>query len=244
MNVAAAGWVSGELIISVCHLWWERSCDTGNSNTESLSWCGHPKCMCLRVYLWKFTMCFAYNREKESQTAWRSCRSVILVDTFACVDSTSCPGLLLCKSGNKHLSAVTVETLMVWGISISAKAKEARDRGREMASGEIEQNERGQEERWKDDQRKHVGHFTAVQKGLIYPIPSFPTWPEGKQQLWSKTASPLSGQELKWLGELLMETEVRYCWLKLCAVTHHSGPGLSWLQRLATALINTLLFTH
>lgn len=148
-------------------------------------------------------MCFAYNREKESQTAWRSCRSVILVDTFAC----SCPGLLLCKSGNKHLSAVTVETLMVWGISISAKAKEARDRGREikeardrgreMASGEIEQNERGQEERWKDDQRKHVGHFTAVQKGLIYPIPSFPTWPEGKQQLCSKTASPLSGQELK-----------------------------------------------
>lgn len=50
MNVAAAGWVSGELIISVCHLWWGWSCDTGNNYTAFLVWCGRLKrlrvCLC------------------------------------------------------------------------------------------------------------------------------------------------------------------------------------------------------
>ena len=50
MTVAAAGWVSGELIISVCHLWRGWSCDTGSSHTASLFWCGHWRCMCMCVY--------------------------------------------------------------------------------------------------------------------------------------------------------------------------------------------------
>lgn len=62
-----------------------------------------------------------------------------------------------------------------------------------MAGREMKQNERGQENRWRDDQRKHVGHFTTVQDCPIYlpPLPS--TWPRGKLLVGSKTAPPLSG---------------------------------------------------
>lgn len=49
--------------------------------------------------------------------------------------------------------------------------------------------------RWRDDQRKHVGHFTAVQNALIYPPP--PTGPRGKLRLGSQAVLPLSGQEHK-----------------------------------------------
>lgn len=53
-----------------------------------------------------------------------------------------------------------------------------------MAEGEIGQNERRQEERWRDDHINHVGHFFAVQKGLIYP----PTlYPHGQKSNFSST---------------------------------------------------------
>lgn len=87
--------------------------------------------------------------------------------------------LLQKKSGTKHLSAITVATLMVWGVGISAEAK-GGERERETAGREIEQNEMRQEERRRDDQRKHVGHFIAVRKGLIYPPPLSPHGPGGK----------------------------------------------------------------
>lgn len=51
---AAAGWVSGELIISVCHLWRGWSCDTGNNYTVSLFLMWAPKmyeCVCAKNLL-------------------------------------------------------------------------------------------------------------------------------------------------------------------------------------------------
>lgn len=108
---------------------------------------------------------------------------------------------------------------------MSAGAREERES--EMASGEIEQNEGRQEERWRDDQISHVGHFIAVRKGLIYPPPRCPHGPKAKFQLCMDTTTPLLGPEHKRLYEL--KPEVGYCWLRVDAITHRGGQGLSLL---------------
>ena len=239
MTVAAAGWVSRELIISVCHLWRGWSCDTGNYYTASFFWCGQREIYVWRIYL----RCFAYNGESFThsvvQLSLCSARGV-LVNKFAWLHFLSCISSVQKKWHRTSVRCHCGATLMVWGVGISAHAG-GGGREREMASREMEENERRQEERWRDD---HVGHFIAVRKGLIYPPPLFAARPEGKLELCSKTASPLSGQEQKWLWKLLPQTEVSYCWPGVCAITQRGGPCLSWLQQLGTALINTLLFTH
>ena len=150
-----------------------------------------------------------------------------------------------CESGIKHLSTVTVATPLVWGMSTRGEGGEReRVRKREMASREIGQNERRQEARWRDDQIKTCGSLRRCPKGSHLSPPPFPHTARRQLKLCNKTASPLSGQEQKWLWEPLLQTEVSYYWPRVCAITHHGGQGLSLLQQLATALINTLLFTH
>lgn len=97
----------------------------------------------------------------------------MLVYKFACVDSTSCPVFRLSKSGTKHLSAVTVATLMVRGVGNSAEAEE----GRETERWPVGKYNKMREDKRRDGEmtrEKHVGHFTTVQKGLIYPPPLSP----------------------------------------------------------------------
>lgn len=115
-------------------------------------------------------------------------------------------------------------------------------RERDMASREIEQNEKRQEERWRDDQIKHAGHFIAVRKGLIYTPPLSAHSQKANSAI--RQHRLCQDKSRSDCGELLLQTEVSYCWPRVYAITHQGGPGLSLLQQLATALINTLLFTH
>lgn len=74
MTVAAAGWVSGELIISVCHLWWGWSCDTGNNCTAG------DVCVCVYTCLCEeFTWRALHITERHSCTAWHSCHCAVCV---------------------------------------------------------------------------------------------------------------------------------------------------------------------
>lgn len=239
MTVAAAGCVSGELIISVCRLWWGWSCDTGNNHTVSPFWCWSRRriCMCAYVFMWRriYLKCFTSNRETLTHSVVQlslcsACGTCVY--TFACVHFLS-HVLTLWKW---HRTSVRCHCGDTAGVGCRHDCRGKGGEGEsEMASGEIEQNERRQEERRRDDQINHVGHFIAVRKGLIYPPPLCPH----SQKANFSSAIRQQGKQ-KWLCEL--QPEVSYYWQRVCAVTHHGG--LSLLQQLATAPINTLVFVH
>ena len=200
MTVAAAGWVSGELIISVCHLWRGWSCDTGSSHTASLFWCGHWRCMCMCVYTclceestWSALHITEGARHTHTHTHTNTHINTERGAAVTCAVHSVCWCINLhcalhflpcvfrrCESGIKHLSAVTVATPLVWGMNTRGEGGEReRVRRREMASREIEQNERRQEARWRDDQIKTCGSLHRCPKGSHLSSP--PLSPHGPE---------------------------------------------------------------
>lgn len=245
MTVAAAGCVSGELIISVCQLWRGWSCDTGDNHTASLFWCRHRRCICMCVYVFVcrriYLKCFAYNRERYSHPAWCSCHCAVHVaaSVFICmctlpVPPVPPPPVLTLRKW--HQTSVCCHCGNTTGVGVSAWVQRQRRRGRKRDGqwGNRTEWEKigGEMERWPD---KPCGSLHGCPKGSHLSSPSLPTWPEGKFQLCNKTATPLPGTRAE---VTVWAADRSYCWPRVYAITHHCGAGLVFV----TALINTLLF--
>lgn len=199
MTVAAARCVSGELIISVCRPWWRWSCDTRSRHTVAPFWCWNRRCSCMGAYVFVWgkihLKCFAYNRETLTLGVVQLslCSAC---GTCACVYTLVVPRFDFVKLAS-NICLLSLRQHRWCGVSARLQREKGGEGESEMASGEIEQNERRQEERWRDDQINHVGHFTAVRKGLIYPPP---LCPHGQKANFSSAIRQQCKQQ--WLCEL------------------------------------------
>ena len=156
--------------------------------------------VCVYVFVWRiYLKCFAYNRGSETHThthththtnthinTERGAAVTCAVHSVCWCINLHCALHFLpcvfrrCESGIKHLSAVTVATPLVWGMNTRGEGGEReRVRRREMASREIEQNERRQEARWRDDQIKTCGSLHRCPKGSHLSSP--PLSPHGPE---------------------------------------------------------------